>query len=127
MSTKNPYSSKKTWAAALLHAFNGPDDEIEEAFLALYNKHTVFNINGETYSFEKFLVHVASVRNILANFKIESHCFLRDGNMFAEKHTLTATRKEDGMQVGAEGYVFGELDGGSRAIWVDEQARTLQL
>ena len=126
-SASSPYSSKEGFTATLLHAFNGPESEVKPTFLTLYNEDTVVKMNGATYSFDEFLAHVANVRGLLTNFEIESHAFLRDGNMVAEKHTLKATRKEDGKSVGAEGYIFGELNDEGRAVWVDEQARTFEL
>lgn len=126
-SPPSPYSSKERFTATLLHAFNGPDSEVKPTFLTLYNEDTILKINGTIYSFDEFLAHVANVRRLLTNFEIKSHAFLRDGNMVAEKHTLRATRKEDGKLVGAEGYIFGELNDGGRAFWVDEQARSFEL
>jgi hypothetical protein len=126
MSEVNPYSSKEAWTATILEAFNGPAETVESTFLKLYTRDTVIKIDGKTYDFDSFLAHAMGIRSIATNVELTSHCFLRDGNLFAEKHTLTATMRQDGTSVTAEAYLFGELGADSKAVWVDEQVRTVQ-
>jgi hypothetical protein len=121
-----PYFSKEAWTATILHAFNGPDEDVESTFLKLYTKDTLIKIDGKSYNFEAFLAHAMHIRNITSGVELDSHCFLRDGNLFAEKHTLSATMKEDGVRVVVEAYLFGELDADGKAVWVDEQTRLFQ-
>ena len=125
MSDSNPYSSKEAWLATLHSAFNGPQEQVESTFLKLYTKETVIKMDGKTYDWDAFMAHVAWIRDVASNIEIKSHCFLRDGNMLADKHTLTATMKNDAPDVVVEAYLFGELDDDGKAVWVDEQARTL--
>ncbi|KAK5658112.1 hypothetical protein OQA88_2668 [Cercophora sp. LCS_1] len=126
MSDMNPYSSKEAWTATILQAFNGPDDEVEATFLKLYTKSTSFKIDGKTYDYPAFLEYAKQIRSIAANVELTSHCFLRDGNLFAEKHTLVATTKQDGTRVMVEAYLFAEIGADGRAVWVDEQPRTIE-
>ncbi|KAK4448915.1 hypothetical protein QBC34DRAFT_100869 [Podospora aff. communis PSN243] len=122
----DPYSSQEAWTSTLLHAFNGPDSDVESTFLKLYTRDTAITIDGKLYTFESFLEHVMQLRSIAVDFVLDSHCFLRDGNKFAEKHTLTATLRGDGNKAQVEGYVFGELGENGKAVWVDEATRTVQ-
>jgi hypothetical protein len=124
MSGSNPYASKEAWTAAILRALTGPEEEVESTFLTLYTKETDIKIDGKTYDFPGFLANAAHVRSISSDIELKSHCFLRDGNFFAEKHTLTATLKHDGSKIAVEGYIFGELNDDNKAVWVDEQPRT---
>jgi len=127
MSDASPYTSKEAWTATILQAFNGPDEDVESTFLKLYTRETAINIDGKTYDFAAFLAHAMHIRSITASVELNSHCFLRDGNMFAEKHTLMATMKQDGPPVVVEAYLFGEIGEDGRAVWVDEQPRTIQM
>ncbi|KAK3349700.1 hypothetical protein B0T25DRAFT_548747 [Lasiosphaeria hispida] len=127
MSVATPYSSKEAWTATILQAFNGPDENVESTFLKLYTRDTAIKMDGKTYDFAAFLAHAMYIRSIAASVELKSHCFLRDANMFAEKHTFMATMKQDGTRVTVEAYLFGELDADSKAIWVDEQPRTIQI
>jgi len=122
----SPYCSQETWVSTLLHAFNGPSSDVESTFFQLYNRATAITVDGNPYNFDTFVAHVVQLRSIIAvDFALESHCFLRDGNLFAEKHTLAATMREGGGErVEVEGYIFGELGEDGRALWVDEQTRT---
>ena len=125
MSDSGPYSSKEAWVATLQSAFNGPQEDVEPTMLKLYTKETKITIDGKSYDWDAFMANVAWVRDVSSKVDINSHCFLRDGNLFAEKHTLTATMKSDGPPVTVEGYIFGELGDDGKALWVDEQPRTL--
>lgn len=127
MSNVSPYSSKEAWTATILQAFNGPHEDVEATFLKLYTKDTSFKIDGKTYDYAAFLEYAMQIRSMATDVELTSHCFLRDGNLFAEKHTLTATMKQDGTRVVVEAYLFAELDADERAIWVDEQPRTIQM
>ncbi|KAK0750827.1 hypothetical protein B0T18DRAFT_401138 [Schizothecium vesticola] len=122
----NPYTSKEAWTRTLLQALNGPDSDVEPTFLKLYTRDTTITLDGKSYTLESFLTHVMQLRSIAVDFELNSHCFLRDGNLFAEKHTLAGTMREGGARVEVEGYIFGEIDESGKAGWVDEQTRTLE-
>ncbi|KAK3315639.1 hypothetical protein B0H66DRAFT_565687 [Apodospora peruviana] len=124
--TPSPYSSKEAWTATILEAFNGPDETVESTFLKLYTRDTIIKMDGKTYDFAAFLTQAMYFRSIAVSFDLKSQCFLRDGNMFAEKHTFIATMKQDGTRAAVEAYLFAELDADSKAIWVDEQPRTIE-
>lgn len=122
MPTSNYYSDKETWVAAVSKIFNGPESEIEASALALYTTDVTITANGSTMNMAGFITYVKNIRNIAPSVEITSHYFLRDGNLFADKHTVIGTGP-DGSITQVENLVIGELNEEGRCFWIEEQSR----
>ncbi|MFJ5228529.1 nuclear transport factor 2 family protein [Kitasatospora sp. NPDC088391] len=66
---------------------------------------------------DEFLAHIAHLRTLVADGRVEVHEELRDGARYADRHTVHLT-KTDGSAVSMEVYVFADLapDGRFRRI-----------
>lgn len=124
MSTQNCYSSKETWVAAILKIFNGPESEIEESILALYTPDVALTVNGSSMKMADFKEMVKNIRGIAVSVDITSHYFLRDGNLFADKHTVIGTGHDE-SKTQVEVLVIGELNDEGKCIWIEERSGTV--
>ncbi|KAL7928551.1 beta-lactamase-like protein [Trichoderma chlorosporum] len=121
MATPGTFSSKDSFAAAIEAAFNVPDDSLEAAILNIYAKEAVITVNQKRMTWDDFLPYVKDIRARTTSVEIKSHYFLRDGNMFSERHTAYGHGK-DGTETGAEAILMGELNEDGKAIWLEEIA-----
>ncbi|MFJ1755484.1 nuclear transport factor 2 family protein [Kitasatospora sp. NPDC088134] len=66
---------------------------------------------------EEFLAHIAHLRTLVADGRVEVHEELQDGARYADRHTVHLT-KTDGSAASMEVYVFADLapDGRFRRI-----------
>ena len=122
MPISNHYANKEAWVAAVSKLFNGPESEIEDSILALYTADVTVTANGSSMKMADFIAYVQNIRNIAASVEIKSHVFLRDGNLFADKHTVIGTG-HDGSKTQAENLVIGELNEEGKCFWIEEQSR----
>jgi len=122
MPISNHYSNKEAWIAAVSKLFNGPESEIQDRILALYAPNVTATVNGSSMKMANLIAYVKNIRNIAVSVEITSHCFLRDGNFFADKHTVIGTG-HDGSKTQAENLIIGELNEEGKCFWIEEQSR----
>jgi hypothetical protein len=60
----------------------------------------------------------------MTDVRITPHYFLRDGALFASKHTSSATTA-DGTRQQAEVLCMGELNSEGKAFWLEEMVRLI--
>lgn len=121
MSTVSPFSGKDAFAAAVAAAYNSTDSELESKILNLYTKDSVITVNQNRMAWDEFLPYVKAIRARTTSVEVKSHHFVRDGNMFSERHTAFGTGK-DGTKTRAEAMLMGELNEDGKAIWLEEFA-----
>ncbi|PTB70163.1 Metallo-hydrolase/oxidoreductase [Trichoderma citrinoviride] len=121
MSTPSAFTNKDTFAAAIHAAFNCPDSDLEARILDLYTRQSLITVNENRMSWKDFVPYVKAIRARRTSVEIQCHHFIRDGNMFAERHTASGTGK-DGTITKAEALLMGELNEEGKAIWVEEIA-----
>jgi len=119
------YPNKEVWAAAILKVFNGPESEIEENVLKLYSRDVTVTANGTSMKFDGFLEYVKSIRAQATSVSVVPHYFLRDGNLFADKHTTIGTL-HDGSKTRFESLLIGELNEEGKCFWIEEISRLAQ-
>jgi len=106
-----------TIAAALTDLLFTPDLPVAQAadrhFTADYRQ----RIDGKWDDRAGFLAHITHLRDVVAVGVVEVHEELRNGSLYADRHTVTIT-KADGSTVRMEVYLFGEqaADGRFRRI-----------
>ena len=122
MSTGNPYSNKEAWVAAVSKIFNGPESEMEDNIHALYAADVTVTANGSSMKMTELIAYIKNIRNMAPTVEITSHCFLRDGNFFADKHTVVGIG-HDGSKTQVENLVVGELNEEGKCFWIEEQSR----
>ncbi|KAM0257762.1 hypothetical protein ACHAQJ_004213 [Trichoderma viride] len=121
MSTVSPFSSKEAFGAAIEKAFNSPDSELESRILDLYTKDSIITVNRNRMTWDEFLPYIKAIRNRTMSVDIKPHHFVRDGNMFAERHSAYGHGK-DGKETQAEAMLMGELNEEGKVIWLEEIA-----
>ncbi|MFI1913242.1 nuclear transport factor 2 family protein [Nocardia sp. NPDC020380] len=89
------------------------DEAIDRHFAPDYRQRT----DGSWADRTEFAEHIAHLRTVVANGSVEVHDELCDGTRYADRHTITITKK-DGGTVRSEVYLFGHLaeDGRFRAV-----------
>ena len=122
MPISNLYSNKEAWVTAVSAIFNGPESEMENNILALYTADVTVTANGSSMKMAELIAYIKNIRNIAPTVEITSHYFLRDGNLFADKHTVIGTGK-DGSKTQVENLVIGELNEEGKCFWIEEQSR----
>jgi hypothetical protein len=125
MPISNHYSNKEAWVAAVSKIFNGPESEIEDSILALYTTDVTVTANGSSMRMAELIAYVKNIRNLAPSVEIMSHYFLRDGNLFADKHTVIGTG-HDGSKTQVENLVIGELNEQGKCFWIEEQSRFVE-
>lgn len=121
MSTPSPFTNKDTFAAAIHAAFNCPDSDLEGSLLNLYTKQSIITVNQDRMSWDDFVPYIEAIRARTTSVDIECHHLIRDGNMFAERHTARGMG-QDGTITKAEALLLGELNEDGKAIWLEEIA-----
>lgn len=66
-----------------------------------------------------FVEHIAKLRSLVREGRVEVHDELRDGTRYADRHTVTVT-KHDGRTSRIEVYLFAELAADGRFERVEE-------
>ncbi|MFI9269158.1 nuclear transport factor 2 family protein [Kitasatospora sp. NPDC052896] len=89
------------------------DEAADRHFAPDYRQRT----DGRWDDREEFKTHIAHLRSVVAHGSIEVHDELAQGDRYADRHTVNAT-KTDGSVVRMEVYLFGEYapDGRFRRI-----------
>ncbi|KAL7948166.1 beta-lactamase-like protein [Trichoderma barbatum] len=118
---RTPFSSTGSVAAALESAFSCPDASLEATLLSIYTQQTIITVNQKRMAWEEFLTYIKAIRSRTTSVEIKSHYFLRDGNMFSERHSAYGHGK-DGTKTHAEAMLMGELNEDGKAIWLEEIA-----
>ncbi|MFI5984489.1 nuclear transport factor 2 family protein [Streptomyces sp. NPDC051555] len=67
----------------------------------------------------EFTAHIAHLRTVLAGGSVEVHEELTNGTLYADRHTVRATKK-DGSTVHMEVYLFGEFAADGRFRRIEE-------
>ncbi|KAL6857318.1 Metallo-hydrolase/oxidoreductase [Trichoderma novae-zelandiae] len=111
MSRPSPFTNKDTFVAAIHAAFNCPDSDLEKSILHLYTKQSLIT----------FVPYIKAIRARTTSVDVECHHLIRDGSMFAERHTAIGTGK-DGTMTKAEALLMGEVNEEGKAIWLEEIA-----
>jgi hypothetical protein len=122
MSTGNNYSNKEAWVTAVSKIFNGPESEIEDNILALYTPDVSVTANGSLMTMAELTAYINTIRSTAVSVEITSHYFLRDGNLFADKHTVIGIG-HDGSKTQVEVLVIGQLNEEGKCFWIEEASR----
>ena len=108
-----------TIAAALNDLLFTPDLPVEEAidrhFAPGYRQRT----DGSWDDRAGFTAHMTHLRSLVAHGEVEVHEELRNGSLYADRHTVTVT-KTDGSTVRMEVYLFGEQAADGRFCRIEE-------
>ncbi|MEU6221721.1 nuclear transport factor 2 family protein [Streptomyces sp. NPDC047022] len=97
------------------------DEAADRHFTPDYRQRT----DGEWADRAEFLDHIAHLRGIVADGKVEVHDELYDGTKYADRHTCHIT-KTDGSTVTMEVYVFADLTPDGRFRRIEETTLMLQ-
>ncbi|MEU9993021.1 nuclear transport factor 2 family protein [Streptomyces sp. NPDC048045] len=81
--------------------------------------------DGEWADRAEFLDHIAHLRGVVADGKVEVHEELYDGGKYADRHTCHIT-KTDGTTVAMEVYVFANLAPDGRFSRIEETTLMLK-
>ncbi|MEU6478129.1 nuclear transport factor 2 family protein [Streptomyces sp. NPDC047017] len=104
---------------ALCDLLFNPDLSLQEAadrhFAPEYRQRT----DGEWADRAEFLDHIAHLRALVADGRVEVHDELYDGGKYADRHTVHITKK-DGSAVSMEVYVFADLTADGRFSRIEE-------
>ncbi|KAL7917429.1 Metallo-hydrolase/oxidoreductase [Trichoderma austrokoningii] len=119
MSAAHNVSSKEAFASAIEAVFTCPESELESKILNIYTKDAVIIVNQKRMTWNDFFPYMRGFNNSLASIQIKPHHLLRDGNMFAEKHTAYAVSK-DGTKSQAEAICLFEVNEEKKVIWLEE-------
>ena len=119
----SPYISQATWAAAINHLFNGPESEVEATLSRLYSKDCVVRRKGDRLSWAAIYAQVMKIRQQINSIQITSQRWVRNGSLFAEKHTVVAAYK-NGKGGMSEVMMMCGLNDDGTAAWLDEMSRT---
>ena len=91
------------------------DGAIDKHFAPYYRQRT----DGVWSNCAEFAEHIAHLRAVVSHGTLEVHEELRDGSIYAERHTIDVT-KTDGSRVVTEVYVFGECAPDGRFLRIEE-------
>ena len=123
--TSGVYSDSATWAAAIVHAFNCPESEREEAFLQLYNKDVVVTADKNRMNWDEFLAYVKNITDVVTRVDLTVHHWVTDGKLFASLHTTHADMK-DGSKTSVYNMAMGEIGEDGKAKWIEERTQFLE-
>jgi hypothetical protein len=108
-----------TIAAALNDLLFASDLPVEKAidrhFTPGYRQRT----DGAWDDLAGFTAHMTHLRGLVAGGEVEVHEELRNGSLYADRHTVTVT-KTDGAIVRMEVYLFGEQAADGRFSRIEE-------
>ncbi|MFJ4094609.1 nuclear transport factor 2 family protein [Kitasatospora sp. NPDC089913] len=91
------------------------DEAVSRHFTPDYRQRT----NGVWSDRAGFVEHIAKLRSLVREGRVEVHDELRDGTRYADRHTVTVTRN-DGRTSRIEVYLFAELAADGRFERVEE-------
>ncbi|MEV0193886.1 nuclear transport factor 2 family protein [Kitasatospora purpeofusca] len=91
------------------------DEAVARHFAPDYRQRT----NGVWSDRAGFVEHIAKLRSLVREGRVEVHDELRDGTRYADRHTVTVT-KFDGHTSRIEVYLFAELAPDGRFARVEE-------
>lgn len=112
-------------AAALTDLLLDRDLTVQQAadrhFAPEYRQRT----DGEWEDRTGFIEHIAHLRTVVADGRVEVHEELYDGATYADRHTVHLT-KTDGSAVRVEVYLFGEFAADGRFRRIEETTLMLE-
>lgn len=105
--------------AALTDLIFSKDLTVEQAadrhFAPDYRQRT----DGQWADRAGFVEHIAHVRSLVADGRVEVHDELCDGGKYADRHTVHLTKK-DGSALSVEVYAFAEFAADGRFVRLEE-------
>ncbi|MFF7637767.1 nuclear transport factor 2 family protein [Kitasatospora sp. NPDC008050] len=105
--------------SALTDLLLNPEITLDEAadrhFAPEYRQRT----DGSWADRAEFLEHIAHLRAVVDHGSVEVHEELTGGELYADRHTVTVTKK-DGSTVRMEVYLFGEFAPDGRFVRIEE-------
>ncbi|MFI7175250.1 nuclear transport factor 2 family protein [Streptomyces spororaveus] len=111
--------------AALTDLLVNRDVTVEEAadrhFAPEYRQRT----DGEWADRAGFIEHIAHLRTLIDDARVEVHTELYDGRNYADRHTVHVTKKDDST-VRTEVYLFGEFAPDGRFSSIEETTLMLE-
>ncbi|MET9697049.1 nuclear transport factor 2 family protein [Streptomyces sp. NPDC006529] len=119
MSSSTHAPARTDIATALGELLFSPESDLHEVadrhFAPGYRQRT----DGAWADRAGFLEHIAHLRTVVAEGSVEVHEELTDGTLYADRHTVRATKK-DGSTVRMEVYLFGEFAPDGRFLRIEE-------
>jgi hypothetical protein len=112
-------TTKEGFASAIQAVFTCPEAELESKVLDIYNKDSVITVNEKRMTWDEFIPYFRGINNSMATVQIKSHQLLRDGNLFAEKHTAYGTGKY-GTKTQGEAICMYEVNEDKKVVWLEE-------
>jgi hypothetical protein len=112
-------ASKEAYEKHLNDSFAVGDEEFDNLFKAAFSPELEMIFGGQPRNFDDMYNSLKGLRTRIASSKVKVLYFLRDGNIFAERHSVESTGK-DGKITIVEAYCFGEADEQGRIRKVDE-------
>jgi hypothetical protein len=91
------------------------DTALDRHFAPDYRQRT----DGRWDDRAQFAQHIAHLREVVADGRVEVHEELSSGTAYADRHTVDV-RKKDGSTVRMEVYLFGEFDAEGRFRRIEE-------
>lgn len=91
-------------------------DEIANQYFSPYYRQRT---NGRWDDRAEFIKHLHKLREVVSSAKIEVIEELQQANLYADRHLVTAVKK-DGSITTQEVYLFAELDNQGRFVRVEE-------
>jgi ketosteroid isomerase-like protein len=98
--------------------FGAPDDTKED-IARHFSPEFVQIINGDRHEYDDFIAHVRHIRETLASGRIEVQEAVQNGDIIADRHTMTAT-DYDGKQFAGATYAFVQLGNDGRIVRINE-------
>jgi hypothetical protein len=97
------------------------DEAVDRHFAPDYRQRT----NGVWDDRAGFIAHIAHLRDLVADGRVDVHEELVDGGRYADRHTVTAT-KVTGETVVMEVYLFADLAADGRFRRIEETTLLLE-
>ena len=98
--------------------FGSPEDA-KEAVDRHFSPDYVQVTDGNTLGYEEFVEHIRHLRGKIVGGTVEVQEAVQNGNLIADRHTMTATKVGGGQLVG-EVYAFTHIDSDGRIVRVNE-------
>lgn len=124
MDSKTTYTSGENWASAIEQMYSGPESAVKNIVQSLWAKDCAITIMGNKMTRDALLGYIKSIRDGHSAIRIRSERWVRDGNLFAEKHHATGYGN-DGTVTEGEVWVMGELNSDGKAIMFEEIMRLI--
>lgn len=103
----------------LNEVFFGDPDDAKEVIDRHISPDYVQIMNGSRLEYDDVVAHVRHIRATLASGTIEVHEAVQDGDVIADRHTMTATYVS-GKKFAGSVYAFAQLGSDGRIIRVNE-------